>query len=389
MARFSAYRSLAVALFAVTLAVFPAPPLRAVERQAGPPPPSLAEPDTESVRQVNDAARYCAGLPVSDKSPLYILTQTDAWKAFAEKENARWKSLEPIARKVRTWANDNLRPRTPDTGVVFYPFGGPDILYADLFFPEAKLYILVGLEAVGSFPNEQAILDRPLAPFLEGFRRGLDDIFRYSFFARFDMEAQLSPRTLTGVLPIFLVLLARMGDEVVSFETGGLDAWGMFRSRGAVPEGAEPNRALRIRYRGPEKRGLTTLVFLSQDLSNEKVDGNLGFGAFLDRTLPDCFTFIKAASYLMHNKGFSLIRNRILRDSAAVLQDDSGIMYRMFDPLIWKTAIFGTYTGPIKMFKEYHEDSLAAAVPKDNKPLDFRFGYGKGSLITWAVKKVQ
>ncbi len=384
----SACRSLVVCVLAVFLSAFLAAPLRAGERLAGPQSSvsvsTSADPDPDSGRQINDAAKFCAGLPVSKKSPLYPLTQTDAWKAFAEKENARWDSLAPIAQKVRAWADGNLKPRTPDTGVIFYPFGGPDILYSNLFFPEAKLFILIGLEDVGSFPQETDILNRPLAPFLEQFRRGLDDIFRYSFFARFDMSVELTARSLTGVLPIFLVLLARMGDEIVSVEKGDLDAWGMFA---VGPQGLSgPGDALRLRFRDPEKHGLKTLVFLSQDLSNQPFDEALGVNVFLDRTLPDCFTFIKAASYLMHNRGFSLIRNRIMRDSAAVLEDDTGVMYRLFDPVDWKVALFGTYTGPIKMFQEYHEDSLAKSVPAGNKPLDFRFGYGRGSILIWAVK---
>ncbi len=386
MATSSARRYLGVFFLAVSLAVFLATPIRAGEGQTASTAPASTsvDPDPDTVRQINDAAKFCAGMPVSKKSPLYPLTQTDTWKAFAEKENARWKALEPIAQKARTWANDNVRPRTPDTGVIFYPFGGPDILYADLFFPDAKLFILVGLEDVGSFPSEREILDRPLAPLLEQFRKGLDDIFRYSFFARFDMSIELSKYYLTGVLPIFLVILTRMGDEVASVEKGDLDAWGMFK---LGPQGLSgPGEALRLRFRDPENRGLKTLVFLSQDLSNQPFDGSLGVGAFLDRTLPDCFTFIKAASYLMHNRGFSGIRNRILRDSAAVLEDDTGIPYRVFDPFTWKVTIFGTYTGPIKMFKEYYEESLAKAVPAANKPLDFRFGYGRGSLLIWAVK---
>lgn len=340
---------------------------------------------SERIRRLNDIGRFCAGLNVDDRSDLCDLTKSKDWSLFAAKEEQRWQAFRNIEARIRSWADSQLVPRTPSTRVLFYPFGGPDILYPDIFFPSADLYILVGLENIGSAPGEETIRKMRLGAFLNNYSQALDDMFRHSYFISSDMKAELSTKTIRGVLPIFIVLLARMGKELVGVETGALNEAGEFV---VMSEGQRQSaKALRLRYRNPGDGALTTLIYFSQNLSDKPLEKNQAFCAFLARNLPNCFTFIKSASYLMHNKAFSTIRSMILMFSDAVLQDDSGIMFRFFDPEVWALSLFGTYRGPVKIFKEYYETNLCEAFQGHTKPLDFRFGYDWKSNLLWAVKK--
>jgi hypothetical protein len=346
-------------------------------------PSSQAE--AERARGLNDIARFCAGLKVDDRSELCDPTKTKEWIKFAAGEDERWKTFRVKEAKMRTWAESYVSPRLPSSRVVFYPFGGPDILYADVFMPSADLYILIGLEDAGSAPGLESILKSRLKVFLGNYSQAFDDLMRSGFFRRFEMMSELSNETIKGVLPICMVLLARMGKELVSVETGGPSITGEFL---AAPEGSQPPpRAFRLRYLNPEDGIVSTVVYFSQDLSNAPLERNQALGAFLARNLPGCYTITKSASYLMHNRGFSGVRNMILQYSDAVLQDDSGVMFKLFDPMVWTLNLHGVYDGPTKQFWEYFEPALCQAFEAGGKPLNFRYGYQLRSNLLWAVKK--
>lgn len=348
-------------------------------------PSSPAE--VERIRRLNDIARFCAGLMVDDRSELCDLTKTKEWTKFAAGEDERWQFFRMKEGKMRAWADSYVSPRLPSSRVVFYPFGGPDILYADVFMPSGDLYILIGLEDAGSAPGLEAILKSRLKVFLGNYSRAFDDLMRSGFFRRLEMMSELSNETIKGVLPICMVLLARMGKELVSVETGGLSETGEFL---AAPEGSmPPPRVFRLRYLNPQDGIISTVVYFSQDLSNAPFEKNKALRAFLARNLPNCYTIIKSASYLMHNYGFSAIRNMILQYSDAVLQDDSGVMFKFFDPKVWTLNLHGVYNGPTKQFEEYFEPALCQAFQAGGKPLSFRYGYELRSNLLWAVRKIQ
>jgi hypothetical protein len=348
----------------------------------GRPAPSA---DDQRIEKLNAVARFCAGLEVDRQSELFNLTESQEWTAFAAKEKSRWVEFDKSARKIRAWAESEISRQKLDRSTLFYPFGGPDILYADLLMPSAKLYVLIGLESVGSFPDVGTIGRGPLDEFLAQYSLALDDITRLSFFRRADLKEELKSSAIDGVLPVFMVLLARMDKELVAVERGRLDRQGEFFSTeedaGRIP------RALRIRFRDRKHKAERTLLYLSQDLSNPAVDSNRAFLALADKNLTHCFTFIKSASYLMHKMTFSSIREMILKLSDVVLQDDSGISFKFFDPQVWTVNLYGSYAGPIELFKEYFEQDLFDAYQAGAKPLGFRIGYGRKSHLLLAVKK--
>ncbi|MFH0866356.1 MAG: hypothetical protein V1904_09175 [Bacteroidota bacterium] len=109
---------------------------------------------------------------------------------------------------------------------------------------------------------------------------------------------------------------------------------------------------------------------------------------FLKNLDSNVTTFVKSASYLMHNELFKLIRNTVLAKSQAVLQDDSGIAYHFFDLNKWNIQFYGTYDKPIPVFSYcYQKDMDAAYLANGSKTFDFKYGYGKGRNILLARKK--
>jgi hypothetical protein len=85
---------------------------------------------------------------------------------------------------------------------------------------------------------------------------------------------------------------------------------------------------------------------------------------------------VKSASYLRHESSFSMIRSFLLENSSTLVQDDSGIPCSFFTPEAWRLRFFGSYPGPIALFKEYTQPKLAEYYrTSDPVPLDFGIGY--------------
>jgi hypothetical protein len=149
------------------------------------------------------------------------------------------------------------------------------------------------------------------------------------------------------------------------------------------------NRGVEIRFQKNDSCRVQTLVFFSADVSNGGLQGNRNARRFLEDLTAGQATYIKAASYLMHQRYFSMIRDIILSKSAFVLQDDSGIPYPFFKPSEWTVTLYGKYTKPDKLFKDYLDEDLKKAYSVQNapKPLEIRFGYQKQPNLQLAVKK--
>ena len=116
-----------------------------------------------------------------------------------------------------------------------------------------------------------------------------------------------------------------------------------------------------------------SLYYFSADLANGSMSpGILRFCSNLGPTN----SFLKAASYLMHEDSFSTVRNLLLGVSASIVEDDSGIPVRYLTPDRWTLRFFGSYTSPIELFKKYYQTDLYQDYANNSpKPLTFGFGY--------------
>ena len=316
----------------------------------------------------NDTARFIAGLPPAQSSQLAPLTQDPAWQQHAQLMNAVWAGLEQYQlSKVRAWSRANVTARRP---VTYYFFSGPDFLYADAFLPNSSTYILAGLELIGPQPDALALRPRFLARNLESVRRSISTLLSRSYFITSYMGSDLNSGQLRGTLPILYVFLARTGKTIheVSFVT--------IKQDGTVEpsaDGKDGTRGVKIVFSGPDNKQ-QTLYYFRTDLSNKGVQSS-GFLEFC-RQFGIGDVFIKAASYLLHTPGFSVVRDFLLNIGATVVQDDTGVPHRYFEERGWQVLPFGRYVGPIRVFRGYHQAKLKTLFEKaDAPPIDFGIGY--------------
>ena len=312
------------------------------ERVAG-----KAEPD--------DIARFLAGKPVRHGEKLSLLQQRPEYVQHEREMRGVWVALSRgRVMRMEEWARANVAPATAGDRVLFYPFGGPDLLHAEALFGQVPTKILMGLEPVGWLPDLEAMGDAEILASLPAYRRATRTQMHAGFFITKDMQTDLDASVLRGVTPILLATVALMGGSVESVS--------------ALP--ANPYQAVEVRYRN-RFGSPRTAVYVSGDLSN---GGFRHYRSLLDSYGRGC-TYFKAASYLMHDDGFSEARADFLARSNAILQDDSGIPFRFFTPDVWKTRCHGNYVEPIPLFAERMQPDLRAAYLANPGPL-LPFGSG-------------
>lgn len=344
-------------------------------RDGGATSPPAGSPEAQpAISGVDDMARFLAGLPGGYDSKLNELRQLPGWQSHTSNLNELWRRFNILRREpIESWASRELgRLRSPRT--LFYPFSGPDFLYADTIFPGAKNYVLCGLESSDYLPPLHELSPEEVQAGLDGIANALTSSLNFSFFITKDMKSDLQRSAFKGTLPILLVFLARTGHSVDFIEAVSLDANGHL-----VPRGAGSAPGFRIRFDGDR-----TLYYFTTNLANDSFSASSRFGRFVASLKPEV-AFTKSASYLMHESYFSNIRNFLLTHTSAILQDDSGIPLKHFDPAKWDVTHYGNYSGVLDIFTKYYQPDLAEAHRLGAEPLGFGIGYkhqqGQSAMI--------
>ncbi len=268
---------------------------------------------------------------------------------------------------MRAWSASNIAVRQP---VLFYMFSGPDFLHANAFFPDKDTYVLAALEPAGAIPDLEKISRGAIPGVLSHLRGTLRSSLAFSFFITREMREELGTTTLRGTLPILYVYLARSGKTIREVALVHLDQSGNVLPGDSPRSGA---RGARIVFSGESGRE-QTLYYFTTNIANDGFRRS-GFAAFCE-SLGIGDSFLKSASYLPHQSGFSQVRDFLLERSATILQDDSGIPLARFDTRRWEFHTFGRNVTPIGIFPQYHQPRLKDlhARGADNR-LDFGFGY--------------
>ncbi|MEY2555459.1 MAG: hypothetical protein QOF93_603 [Verrucomicrobiota bacterium] len=320
----------------------------------------------------DDTARFLAGMPLPKNSPLASLTNDPAWQehaAYFEKIFAKMNRRRLL--KLHNWEEQYFPEAKEHIPVAFYMFSGPDFLYVDQFFPKADVYILCGKESLGPPPDPLRIGNH-LGAALHNLEEAMDSSLRFSFFITKDMKVSLDSQELKGTLPILYVFLARANKSIKDVTYGSLNEGGSFQ-QSRPGSGGTPG--VRIDYIDNHSRQKQTLYYFTTDISDGGIASTPGFLRFCDHFGVGS-SFLKSSSYLMFEEGFSRIRNFILDHSKTIVQDDAGIPIASFNRDKWNIRVFGTYLGPIEIFKQHYQPKLKEIFEQSGPPpIGFNFGY--------------
>jgi hypothetical protein len=361
----------------------PAPAAPAPAPAAPAPAPAALPPET-----FDDQARFLAGLPVSEGSPLATLSAGADWQDYAKHMDADWGVLKQRRLdKMVEWATAELYPKIDAGQNLFYIFGGPDLITPLVLYPEAPVYVLCGLEPVGQVPRLSTLKKPLLDKAIENLRRSIATTVRSSFFKTNDMAADLTRTDLRGVLPLLYMFAARAEFKLVDVKMIQIDdQTGEYKELGENEKAASKDILgvkLKVQRAGKEKA--QEIFYVKQNVENTILAKTPGFFAFLKKLAP-ANHFFKAASFILHNaKRFSKTRDFVLENAASILQDDSGVPFHAFAKGKWSFVLFGKYLRPLPPFQTHLQDDLVKAF-KDGpvEPLPFVTGYrhpGESNLV--------
>ena len=303
--------------------------------------------------------------PASDNAP-----PASDWVVHSAELDRGWKRTQEALAAIGTWAPGALARAYSGDDPMFYMFSGPDFLYAHAFFPNARTYILCGNEPVGPLPDLNKIPPNELPAALGNIRKSLGSMLSWSFFITENMKTDLAQPQLSGTVPLLYLFLARANCRIASVVPVTLDHNGVL-----AENGKGQTQGVRILFRNQATGSQQTLYYFCTDLSDDGIKTTPGLLRFCEKQGRGV-SLLKAASYLMHEPGFSRIRQFLLERSDTLVQDDSGIPFRYFEPRTWDLQLCGPYSGPIEIFQKYWQEDLSTAHARHAAPpLPFGFGY--------------
>jgi hypothetical protein len=324
-------------------------------------------------------------LPARPGSQFAALQDRSDWLAHCRELDRRWSKIEERSLSAMCdFQTRELSATAITNSTVFYPFSGPDALMVTILFPRCPTYVMIGLEPSGTLPRPNQLVRENLAEYLATVRTTIASELSRSFFITRQMDRQFRGQVTDGLFLPILQLLVRTSHTILGFRYVRLENAGRIveRAAGYKAPGRNGNLGVEIDFRTDSDESVHKLFYFSANLSDSGLRNNQALLSFLS-SLRGATTFLKATSYMMHKGEFSTIREHILSDSRAVLQDDSGIPYRYFATANWRVQLYGAYVRPYGSFRWLEQPDLRKAyLTSGPKPLDFRIGYGYGRIAS-------
>jgi hypothetical protein len=341
-------------------------------------------------KNTDDLVSFISGIPVDENACLSKLDTAVKWKKYSRELESMFAHTNSFRiEKMKSWADSEL-VRTKDIKTVFYPFSGPDFLNADIFYPEADQYIMIGLESIGYLPDVCKMIPDSVNSYLNTINNSLKDIFKRSYFITSKMSTDLQKTKVNGTIPLISLFIKRTGHQIVSIQRIAVDSLGKWQIVDSFKNKRRMVAGVKIDFLSLSREKVQTVFYFRTDISDKGLAKTPGFKNYLSQ-LPKSYSYLKAASYLMHSDNFKIIRNTIFDISSSILQDDSGIAYRYFDKSAWDIRLYGKYLKPRDEFKYISEPDLQKAYNKTTvRPLTYTLGYNWGvghSNLLYAIRK--
>jgi hypothetical protein len=278
-----------------------------------------------------------------------------------------------------------LRPKDLPLTVV-YPFGGGDLVSAIATFPDATEITTISLEPAGDIRPIDRLAADFLAHELGVHRSHLERLFEKAH-SRTDNLAKEAKTELPGEILFALAALVVHGDEPVSLRyfrlrpdgslgwltQSDLDAAKTPGDRRALFANAE----LRFRKAGAPDAPVRVLRHVSFNLDDDHLKADPGLLLHLSAK-GKVSAMTKAATHLLWNDHFSLIRGWLVAHTDWMASDSTGLPPRIAGPAGYTQDTYGTFDGPSPFGDPDGNDAadlkkLFASQPAHE--LAFRYGY--------------
>jgi hypothetical protein len=204
---------------------------------------------------------------------------------------------------------------------------------------------------------------------LESLKNAFSWYLQKGFFVTSEMSRKLSSKFLHGTMCLILPQLALLEFSIDNIEDISIDADG-----NELPRAGGMLNGAKITCSRESDGSQKIIYYIRANLANSNARlANLI--SFMDRKT--FITFIKSASYALHDHTLSKFKHFLLQRSKAIFQDDTGIPFGDFGGE-WAKYGFGIYTEPVlRIFKNYKQQSMLNFFKtKSTVNIPFKIGYG-------------
>jgi hypothetical protein len=279
----------------------------------------------------------------------------------------------------------SLRPKELPR-VVVYPFGGGDLVSALATFPDAAEIDTISLEPAGDVRPTDTLANDRLAHELAVHRSHLERLFEKAHSRTDNLEKE-SRTELPGEVLFALAALVVHGDEPVSLRYFRLRPDGSlaYVTQADIDAARKPgdrralfaNAELRFRRAGDASAPVQMLRHISFNLDDAHLKADSGLLAYLG-TKGKVAAMTKAATHLLWNEHFTLIRGWLVDHTDWMVSDSTGLPPRVAAPAGFTQDAYGTFDGPSPFGDPDRRDAddvrkLFASQP--SRDLGFRYGY--------------
>lgn len=296
-----------------------------------------------------------------------------ARKLFQKQTQRAWLNYEKqVGQPLLSWSGKEIAYAGGTT--IFYPFSGPDFLTVERAFPNAARYVLVAQQKALKPINPENMSEKKRAAFEKKLSDAWAKFGILGYFRTEDLNDDQRDKTSNlGVTTILMAFAARLGYEVTEVAPLGFN---LDKGEWEALSASEAKwNSVRLSLQKEGRK--VTLDYLSVDLSDDGMRTKKEQQAWMKR-MASHPTLLKAASHLLQEPYFSILRNMLVSSAPIVVQDETGLNYTDLSK-IGAVKLYGNFIKPQVLFKKTRQTALAAAykAEKTRNELPFAFSYLK------------
>jgi hypothetical protein len=332
----------------------------------------LPLPATVEALEVEATGRLLAGLTTTP--PPGVRISATALQDFARSTSNHWSEYERrIGEPMQKWALAEVRQTKGET--VFYPFSGPDFATVYHFYPEAGRYVLVALQRAQPLPPLEKASAAEIATFMSRFAEAWKQFAHIGFFRTNDLDDDAKQAGIRiGITAPLTAFAARIGFKIVGIAPVRVNAEG---TNLELHPGDRADVAtwdsVRISLERDGRK--VELEYVRVNLSDASLNANPAVRAWIERMAANR-TLLKAASHLLQNPRFTIVRDALLNHAPSIVQDETGIEYTQLAKA-FEVKLYGNFSKPHPIFNQESQRALAHAYKSNAnvRPLPFRVSY--------------
>mgnify|MGYP000930951092 FL=1 len=318
------------------------------------------------------AAQRFAGLEATTGDPAYT--------AFQKRAAAAWERYDKqIGQPLANWAKREVD--YAGGGTVFYPFSGPDFVTVARVYPNAERYVLVAMQHAGRPVAPGSMRRAELRAFESRLGAAWEKFGRLGYFRTIDLDDdQRAGPSRLGTITILMAFAARLGYEVTALAPLSFNAG---QGEWEVVSSDEKWKSVRLTLQKDGKKA--TVDYLSLDLSDSGLQRAEPQQAWIKRMSAQP-ALLKAASHLLQQPNFVVVRDALVLNSPLVVQDETGLDHKDL-VRIGGVRLYGHFRQAHSLFRSTTQRSLAAAYKAEKAPgeLPFAFSY----LVSSGARSMQ